>query len=133
SISTVSHWKPLRAMKRAAGMLPSDSQVPTEGCPNLRARLTEFGRIIESLSMGRVGVGQSSGRGRRGGGTRRAGLRPGIAGRLGIGRIIFHGAPAGQGPREGVHPHGGADPIIRAPIPRMATGARSALGSSPAG
>ncbi len=36
SISTVSQAKPARAMKRAAVMLPSDSQVPTDGWPAFR-------------------------------------------------------------------------------------------------
>ena len=46
SMSTVSQAKPARAMKRAAVMLPSDSQVPTAGCPSFNARLTGLGRII---------------------------------------------------------------------------------------
>src|SRR5262249_22904565 len=45
SISTVSQLKPARAMKRAAVMLPNDSQVPTAGCPALSARLTGFARM----------------------------------------------------------------------------------------
>ena len=51
SISTVSQWKPARARNRAAGMLPSDSQVPTDGWPALRARLTGLGRIVGSLGV----------------------------------------------------------------------------------
>src|SRR5437763_4137213 len=45
SISTVSQAKPARARKRAAVMLPRDSQVPTEGCPPLSACLTGLGRM----------------------------------------------------------------------------------------
>src|SRR4051812_40927800 len=46
SMSTVIQEKPVRAMKRAAVMLPSDSQVPTEGWPAFNARLTVLGRMI---------------------------------------------------------------------------------------
>src|SRR6516164_5546797 len=49
SISTVSQAKPARAMKRAAVMLPSDSQVPTDGRPALSACLTGLARML-SLS-----------------------------------------------------------------------------------
>src|SRR5712691_9486693 len=45
SMSTVSHANPALARKRAAVMLPSESQVPTEGCPALNARLTGLGRM----------------------------------------------------------------------------------------
>src|SRR5947209_14319194 len=48
SMSTVSHANPARAMNRAAVMLPSDSHVPTEGWPALRAFLTGFARILET-------------------------------------------------------------------------------------
>ena len=52
-------WKPERAMKREAVMLPRDSQVPTEGWPALSARLTGFGRIRFSL-LEEGGRGRSS-------------------------------------------------------------------------
>src|SRR4051812_16705254 len=45
-MSTVSQAKPTRARKRAAVMLPSDSQVPTDGWPDLRACLTVLVRMI---------------------------------------------------------------------------------------
>src|SRR5437868_4961549 len=45
SISTVSQAQPARARKREAVMLPSDSQVPTDGSPALRARLTGLARM----------------------------------------------------------------------------------------
>ena len=44
-MSVVSQSKPARAMKRAAVMLPSDSQVPTAGWPALSKRLTGLGRM----------------------------------------------------------------------------------------
>jgi hypothetical protein len=51
-MSTVSQANPARAMNRAATMLPSDSQVPTDGWPAFNARLTGLGRmvVISSLS-----------------------------------------------------------------------------------
>ena len=45
SMSTVSQAKPLRARKRDAVMLPSDSQVPTDGRPAFNACLTGLGRM----------------------------------------------------------------------------------------
>ena len=39
SMSTVSQGSPARAMKRAAAMLPSDSQVPIWGLPALQRPL----------------------------------------------------------------------------------------------
>ncbi len=44
-MSTVSQANPARAMNRAAVMLPSDSQVPTDACPAFNARFTGFGRM----------------------------------------------------------------------------------------
>src|SRR5262245_62099824 len=49
SMSTVSQDHPARAMKRAAMIEPSDSQVPTDGSPALRARLTGLGRMRQFL------------------------------------------------------------------------------------
>src|SRR5262245_24264626 len=49
SMSTVTQAKPARAMNRAAVMLPSESHVPTDGSPALRARLTELARMVENL------------------------------------------------------------------------------------
>src|SRR5207248_152243 len=46
SMSTVSQAKPARARKRAAVMLPRDSQVPKEGLPACRACLTGFFRMV---------------------------------------------------------------------------------------
>src|SRR5262245_30290712 len=48
-MSSVSQSKPARAMKRAAVMLPSDSQVPTAGLPSFNSFFTEFDRIMHSL------------------------------------------------------------------------------------
>jgi hypothetical protein len=48
SVSTVSHAQPARARNRAAVMLPSDSQEPTDGCPDFNARLTGLGRMEHS-------------------------------------------------------------------------------------
>ncbi len=45
STSTVSQAKPARARKRAAVMLPSDSQVPTDASPAFNALLTGLGRM----------------------------------------------------------------------------------------
>src|SRR5579884_3243243 len=45
SMSTVSQAKPARARKRAAVMLPSDNQVPTEGRPSSNARFTALARM----------------------------------------------------------------------------------------
>src|ERR1700736_6448573 len=46
SMSTVSQAKPLRARKRDAVMLPSDSHVPTDGRPAFNVCLTGLGRMI---------------------------------------------------------------------------------------
>jgi len=48
SMSTVSQAKPDRARKRAAVILPSDSQVPTAGRPSRSARLTGLACIVFS-------------------------------------------------------------------------------------
>src|SRR5581483_11735763 len=53
SISTVSQAKPARAIKRAAVMLPSDSQVPTEGWPAFRSCLTGLARMKSSQNSRR--------------------------------------------------------------------------------
>ena len=50
-MSTVSQAKPARARNRAAVMLPSDSQVPTDGLPSRRVRFTGFGRINTSTGF----------------------------------------------------------------------------------
>src|SRR5262245_11600640 len=52
SMSTFSQAKPTRAKNRAAVMLPSDSHVPTAGCPAFRARFTGFARMVLVLSSG---------------------------------------------------------------------------------
>ncbi len=45
-MSTVSQAKPVRAISRAAGMLASDSHVPTEASPAFNARLTGLARMV---------------------------------------------------------------------------------------
>ena len=47
-MSTVSQGNPARAMKRAAAMLPSESQVPICGFPACNARLTGFSFTFRS-------------------------------------------------------------------------------------
>src|SRR5690349_21816166 len=68
SMSTVNHAKPVRAMKRAAVMLARDSQVPTDGWPAFKARLTGLGRmqspphrvesVFKAASHGRQATGR---------------------------------------------------------------------------
>src|SRR5207302_926515 len=52
SMSTVSQSRPLRAMKRAAVMLAKDSQVPKEGLPAFKVRLTALGRMQDLRKIG---------------------------------------------------------------------------------